>query len=148
MKCFRLYYIFIVLWILTSCSYRDDHNINSVTSIPTNILLPYSITKLKSTLQQRPFPQALAIGRLHIENNCLRLITEQDNTSYLVIWSTHIQFQQNSVFDPKSGQQALFGMEAKIGGGVIHLSDSVFGELESPINSDCLGPYWLASGIQ
>ena len=70
-----------------------------------------------------------------------------DPISHLVIWPPHVERQGNSVVDPKSGQRAVFGVEAQLGGGVTAANSPIFRELAVPLPEECPGPYWLASGI-
>ena len=93
------------------------------------------------------YPESLAMGRLSIIDNCLRL---KPGESLLLIWpygyTLAINGGEISVVDNKGHIVARVGDSIKVGGGEIPL-EIVEKYIGGPLPDNCTGPYWLVSHI-
>lgn len=102
--------------------------------------------------QQRNGLTALLIGQLVEVNKCLRVISQDSGTSYLLIWppdyAVRIGNNEVNIFNAKSQIVARVGNRIQVSGGA-------FGEGETDTNapapsgkpSNCLGPYWQVNQV-
>jgi hypothetical protein len=95
-------------------------------------------------LKQRDvaFMEALLVGKLVVENGCLRVRSEND--SYLVIWQADYFLTDNhntiEILDETGTVVARVGDLIYLGGGEQRAVDD--NELRQPIAETCDGPYW------
>ncbi len=109
---------------------------------------PFPVTPVPelhmAQLKQRDvaFMEALLIGELVIEDNCLRIHSE--NESYLIIWQADYYLTDNDgriqILDETGAVVAQVGEAVYMGGGAQRaLNDA---ELQMPVPESCGGPYW------
>ena len=109
---------------------------------------PFPITPVPDVfmpqLQQRDavFMDALLVGKLVVENGCLRVRSEGAN--YLVIWQADYYLTDNDgvleILDETGAAAARVGKTVYMGGGEQTAANN--SELRQPIPVPCGGPYW------
>jgi hypothetical protein len=93
----------------------------------------------------------LAVGRLSLEDNCLRLKPlALFGESLLLIWpygyTLKIEGKKIRVVDNNGIVVASVGDKIKVGGGEISL-EMVEEYIGEPLSDNCTGPYWRVSKI-
>jgi len=93
------------------------------------------------------------VGEIVEVNNCLRINSADEDTSYLIIWPPHyttiVENGSIQILDHTGQIIALVGEKVHLGGGgtatLEHLS--VPEQLLQEIPPECTGPYWVSGGI-
>lgn len=94
-------------------------------------------------------------GTLIVESNCLRIVSNVETESYLVVWPPHYTLDAGNdpihILDHSQDDQtvARVGEQVHMGGGGGSSLDhaSVPDDLQQQIPPDCPGPYWISGGI-
>lgn len=95
------------------------------------------------------------IGTLIEESGCLRIVSDFESESFLVVWPPHYSLDADSapfqILDHSRDDQivARLGQEVHMGGGETRSFHhaSVPDDLEQQIPRDCPGPYWISGGV-
>lgn len=90
---------------------------------------------------------ALAEGRLHIRNGCIRLIGRDGGNGAHVIWPKGSRLVmrggQKTVIEGGDGAQYVIGQRVSLGGG---MGEEVANEiLTEPLPTECRGPFFFAN---
>jgi hypothetical protein len=96
---------------------------------------------------ERHVMEAIVIGDLIIEDNCIRVISDTGRNKYLLIWppgfSLNTETDPVQILDETGKVVARIGDYVRIGGGEIKLKISLGEYTSSQIPSQCPGPYWI-----
>jgi hypothetical protein len=118
---------------------------------PRATTLPVFFPQLVPTVEERPYPSGEIHGTFVASGPCLRIIERQGQTSYLLIWPSHITLSVTDdtleVIDHKTQATALLGDQVHFGGGEMATASHIVQELQAPLPASCPGPYWLTSTI-
>lgn len=110
-----------------------------------------SFPQLASANQERAFPDALLVGTLLKQQDCLRVAPSEGGPSYLIVWPPQVTLETRhgrlKVFDRDNQSAASEGEKIILGGGEVDSSAQILRELRQPLPRNCTGPIWLASGI-
>ena len=134
-------YILLVVWLLAACS-------QSIEATPTSevdqvhVVLP----TLKPQPGIRMGPLSLLTGVLELDGSCVRVKT-MNNTRLLIIWDSDFKLEGNTIVNVQRMQQVSFGERVTLGGGDIPEGSELFMDLQVPLDKNCHGSYWHATGI-
>jgi hypothetical protein len=100
---------------------------------------------------ERDVMEALLVGELAQVNGCLRVKSSEIPEEYLPIWPAGFRLGTSNPFQVlnEAGEVvAQVGQEVRLGGGEV--PDEVVQEvaqMEEPLPSNCLGPYWVVGEL-
>lgn len=93
------------------------------------------------------FMLALLVGKLVVEEGCLRVVGNGGDSSHLVIWQPDYFLNNNEgvieIWDREGEVVARVGEEVRMGGGEAVLTEKLLRQLREPLSEQCEGPYWL-----
>lgn len=93
------------------------------------------------------FMEALLVGKLVVEEGCLRIVGNGGGGSHLVIWQPDYFINNNEgvieLWDREGDVVARVGEEVRMGGGEAVLTEKLLHQLREPLSEQCEGPYWL-----
>ena len=97
---------------------------------------------------ESPSLTAQLFGQLVIENGCLRVVPEDAQESYLVVWPAGYTYKQDEgihVVDPAGEVVLSVGDEVRLSGGELREGiDQIDAVIEPRLpNERCPGPYWM-----
>ena len=140
----------IVWWIVISVSIL----ITACTSVTANIT-PTVEPKIYFPQQdpvdgERETMTGETFGKLVVVNDCIRVMHDKSDTSWLLIWPPNfsLNFKDDTIqILNKDGQAvARVGDMVRIGGGEVS-SSSFFSEtMKKKLPINCLAPYWIVGG--
>lgn len=102
-------------------------------------------------VQSSSFMAALLEGELIAEANCLRVRMNAGNESHLIIWQPDYFLNDHDgtieVLNRAGQVVAMVGKTIRTGGGEVHMTPELEGQLREPIPEACGGPFWLMGEI-
>ena len=70
-----------------------------------------------------------------------------NNTRLLIIWDSDFKLEGNTIVNVRRMQQVSFGNTVTLSGGDIPEGSELFMDIQVPLDKNCHGSYWHATGI-
>lgn len=99
---------------------------------------------------------ALLTGKLVKVNRCLRVVDNESNTSYLLVWppgqhTVNLEGDTIRIVDRIRGNGPVvwqIGQIVRLGGGEVTSSEYLDEQVRRSLPANCPGPYWIVGDVE
>lgn len=141
----------VILIALTACTSTKDISLQPSANLVPSATINHSKTIFfphqEKTDGERIVMDGEVEGSLILVGDCIRLSSDEADTSYLLIWPPDFNMIDESgslkILNGDGEIVAQIGDRVQIGGGEIYLASMLDESIQRQVPPQCTGPYWI-----